>query len=71
MRSPVDNLFFAGEATCARFPGTVHGAFATGVMAAKECYRSFAEKNNDLALFQPVMAEAASNKLVPLRISRM
>ena len=71
MRTPVDNLFFAGEATCSKFPGTVHGAFATGVMAAKECYQSFAENDSDLALFQPVMAETASSKLLPLRISRM
>ena len=37
LRVPVDNLFFAGEETSVDFPGSVHGAFATGVMAAEDC----------------------------------
>ncbi|MCO5608400.1 hypothetical protein L7F22_062609 [Adiantum nelumboides] len=70
MRSPVDNLFFAGEATSSSFPGTVHGAFATGLIAAEACCISFAESFSDLALFQPVMAEAPT-KMLPLQISRL
>lgn len=71
MRSPVDNLFFAGEATSSNFPGTVHGAFATGLLAAEICCRSFVENFSDLALFQPVRAEVVPSKTMPIRISRM
>ncbi len=35
LAQPVDNLlFFAGEATSCNYPGTVHGAFLSGVQAA-------------------------------------
>ncbi|KAH7285193.1 hypothetical protein KP509_33G017300 [Ceratopteris richardii] len=71
MRSPVDNLFFAGEATSDNFPGTVHGAFATGLIAAEACRRYLMDSFSHLALFQPVMAEMSPAKKLPLRISRM
>lgn len=70
-RVAVDNLFFAGEATCMNFPGTVHGAFATGLLAAKECRRLFVKQYSDLALFQPVMAEEIPREYIPLQISRL
>lgn len=70
LRSPVDNLFWAGEATSERFPGTVHGAFATGVMAGNECLKRFAERCRDLQMFQPVMAKE-DELITPLQISRM
>ncbi|NEP59943.1 MAG: monoamine oxidase, partial [Symploca sp. SIO2G7] len=35
LAQPVDNLlFFAGEATSGNYPGTVHGAFLSGVQVA-------------------------------------
>lgn len=35
--TPVDDvLYFAGEATHRKFPGTVHGAYLSGVTAAEE-----------------------------------
>lgn len=71
MRCPVDNLFFAGEATSLNFPGTVHGAFSTGLMAAEDCRRTFMESYRHLTLFQPVMAEEVSYEMAPLQISRM
>ncbi|KAI8009242.1 Polyamine oxidase 2 [Camellia lanceoleosa] len=37
LRIPVDNLFFAGEATSVDYPGSVHGAYSTGLMAAEDC----------------------------------
>ncbi|KAG0559035.1 hypothetical protein KC19_10G073400 [Ceratodon purpureus] len=70
LRTPVDNLFWAGEATSERFPGTVHGAFATGVMAGNECLKRFAERCRDLEMFQPVMAKE-DELITPLQISRM
>jgi hypothetical protein len=36
LAAPVDSLFFAGEATDADHPGTVHGALASGERAARE-----------------------------------
>lgn len=70
LRTPVDNLFWAGEATSERFPGTVHGAFDTGVMAGNECLKRFAERCRDLQMFQPVMAKE-DELFTPLQISRM
>ncbi|KDP37732.1 hypothetical protein JCGZ_05222 [Jatropha curcas] len=70
LRIPVDNLFFAGEATSTRYPGSVHGAFATGLMAAEGCRMRVLERYGELDLFQPVMGEEASVS-VPLLISRM
>lgn len=70
LRVPVDNLFFAGEATSMSYPGSVHGAFSTGVMAAEDCRMRVLERYGELDLFQPVMGEEASVS-VPLLISRM
>eukprot|EP00249_Psilotum_nudum_P018171 c26674_g1_i2 orf=1483-2727(+) len=70
LRAPVDNVFFAGEATSLKFPGSVHGAFSTGLMAAEDCHRQFIEHYGHLKLFQPVMAEEVSCE-VPLQISRL
>uniref|UniRef100_A0A7I4F588 Amine oxidase domain-containing protein n=3 Tax=Physcomitrium patens TaxID=3218 RepID=A0A7I4F588_PHYPA len=70
LRAPVDSLFWAGEATSERFPGTVHGAFHTGVMAGSECLKRFAERCRDLEMFQPVMAKE-DELTTPLLISRM
>ncbi|XP_024528986.1 probable polyamine oxidase 2 [Selaginella moellendorffii] len=71
LRAPVDNLvFFAGEATSSSFPGTVHGAFATGVLAAAECRKTIEERCKDLELFQPAMAEEIE-LAIPLQISRL
>jgi len=35
-----DRLWFAGEATTAQYPGTVHGAYLTGERAAKACWKT-------------------------------
>lgn len=74
LRAPVGPLFFAGEATSRDFPGTVHGAYATGLAAAEECCKRFAESSRfaDLQLFAPAAAEAGPAPLpLPLKISRM
>ncbi|XP_050228327.1 polyamine oxidase 2-like [Mercurialis annua] len=70
LRIPVDNLFFAGEATSTSYPGSVHGAFSTGLMAAEDCRMRVLERYGELDLFQPVMGEDALVS-VPLLISRM
>ncbi|KAF7833393.1 putative polyamine oxidase 2 [Senna tora] len=70
LRIPVDNLFFAGEATSLNYPGSVHGAFSTGMMAAEDCRMRVLERYGEVDLFQPVMGEETSVS-VPLLISRM
>ncbi|CAJ1964948.1 unnamed protein product [Sphenostylis stenocarpa] len=70
LRVPVDNLFFAGEATSMSYPGSVHGAFSTGIMAAEDCRMRVLERYGELDLFQPVMGEEASLS-IPIQISRM
>ncbi|KAK4386292.1 Polyamine oxidase 2 [Sesamum angolense] len=70
LRIPVDNLFFAGEATSTDYPGSVHGAYSTGLMAAEDCRMRVLERYGELDLFQPVMGEDNPFS-VPLLISRM
>ncbi|XP_073312980.1 polyamine oxidase 2-like isoform X1 [Primulina huaijiensis] len=70
LRIPVDNLFFAGEATSMDYPGSVHGAYSTGLMAAQDCRMRVLERYGELDLFQPVMGEDVPIS-VPLLISRM
>ncbi|KAL5540155.1 hypothetical protein UlMin_044034 [Ulmus minor] len=70
LRIPVDNLFFAGEATSMSFPGSLHGAFSTGLMAAEDCRMRVLERYGELDLFQPVMGEDDLVS-VPLLISRL
>ncbi|KAF3445039.1 hypothetical protein FNV43_RR14732 [Rhamnella rubrinervis] len=70
LRVPVDNIFFAGEATSTNYPGSVHGAFSTGLMAAEDCRMRVLERYGELDLFQPVMGEETAVS-VPLLISRM
>ncbi|XP_024994102.1 probable polyamine oxidase 2 isoform X1 [Cynara cardunculus var. scolymus] len=70
LRIPVDNLFFAGEATSSDYPGSVHGAYSTGLMAAEDCRMRVLERYGELDLFQPVMGEDTLAS-VPLLISRI
>ncbi|KAJ4980405.1 hypothetical protein NE237_031242 [Protea cynaroides] len=68
LRVPVDNLFFAGEATSVDYPGSVHGAYSTGLMAAEDCRMRVLERYGEMDLFNPALGEEDS---VPLLISRM
>lgn len=70
LRIPVDNLFFAGEAMSMDYPGSVHGAYSTGLMAAEDCRMRVLERYGELDLFQPVMGEEGPIS-APLLISRM
>ncbi|KAL6529818.1 Polyamine oxidase 2 [Orobanche gracilis] len=70
LRIPVDHLFFAGEATSFDYPGSVHGAYSTGLMAAEDCRMRVLERYGELDIFQPVMGEEPPVS-VPLLISRM
>ncbi|KAM7468335.1 hypothetical protein LguiB_015897 [Lonicera macranthoides] len=71
LRIPVDNLFFAGEATSMDYPGSVHGAYSTGIMAAEGCRMRVLERYGELDIFQPVMGEDSPLVSAPLLISRM
>jgi polyamine oxidase len=70
LRIPVDNLFFAGEATSKDFAGSVHGAYSTGLMAAEECRMRVMERYGEQDLFQTV-AMSEDSLSVPLQISRL
>lgn len=64
---PLDNLFFAGEATSSSFPGSVHGAYSTGLLAAEDCRMRVLERYGE---FEHEIEEEAPAS-VPLLISRM
>ncbi|KAL8474137.1 hypothetical protein ACS0TY_030831 [Phlomoides rotata] len=70
LRIPVDNLFFAGEATSMDYPGSVHGAYSTGLMAAEDCRMRVLERYGELDLFQSVLGDDVP-VWVPLLISRL
>eukprot|EP00271_Cylindrocystis_brebissonii_P020904 TRINITY_DN7200_c0_g2_i1.p1 TRINITY_DN7200_c0_g2~~TRINITY_DN7200_c0_g2_i1.p1 ORF type:complete len:505 (-),score=49.49 TRINITY_DN7200_c0_g2_i1:1246-2760(-) len=55
-----DTLFFAGEATCKDFPATVHGAYKSGLDAARDVRRAVSAKQQHSAieLFAPAAAAA-------------
>ncbi|KAH9624336.1 hypothetical protein KSS87_006701 [Heliosperma pusillum] len=69
LRVPVDNLFFAGEATSINFPGSVHGAYSTGLQAAEDCRMRVLERYGELDLLFPTMVD--DGICVPVLISRM
>ncbi|XP_073107721.1 polyamine oxidase 3 [Elaeis guineensis] len=71
LRNPVDNLFFAGEATSFKYTGSVHGAFSTGQLAAEECRMHVLENYGGLDTFYPNMGEEMASASIPLLISRM
>lgn len=72
LRVPVDNVFFAGEATSSDHSGSVHGAYSTGLMAAEECRMRVLERyGGELELFQPLIGGEEVPISVPLLISRM
>lgn len=71
LRTPVDNLFFAGEATCMDYTGTVHGAFSTGLKAAEECRMRILEKRGEFDISELANSEEAAMVSVPLLISRI
>jgi len=41
---PIYNLYFSGEATTYKWPGTAHGAFSTGIEQAKLIFSQFQSK---------------------------
>ncbi|XP_010512134.1 PREDICTED: polyamine oxidase 3-like [Camelina sativa] len=67
LRVPLDNLFFAGEATSTSYPGSVHGAYSTGLLAAEDCRMRVLERYGEL---EHEMEEEAPTS-IPLLISRM
>ncbi|KAI3856289.1 hypothetical protein MKX03_014879, partial [Papaver bracteatum] len=64
LRIPIDNMFFAGEATSASYPGTVHGALSTGKMATPEECRT----RGKLDILKSFIAKETQ---VPIQISRL
>ncbi|GMH07085.1 hypothetical protein Nepgr_008925 [Nepenthes gracilis] len=69
LRIPIDNLFFAGEATSALYPGFVHGAYSTGLQAAENCRIRVLESYGEHDVFEPATGENTAS--VPLLISKM
>ncbi|KAG2324759.1 hypothetical protein Bca52824_007487 [Brassica carinata] len=65
LRVPLDNLFFAGEATSTSYPGSVHGAYSTGLLAAEDCRMRVLERYGELE--HEIEEEAPAS--VPLLIS--
>ncbi|KAL5716226.1 non-specific polyamine oxidase [Ranunculus cassubicifolius] len=69
LRVPIDNLFFAGEATSMNYPGSVHGAYSTGLMAAEDCRMRVLERHGEMDLC--LVTEEVASISVPLQISRL
>jgi hypothetical protein len=52
-RPLADKVFFAGEATNRKYPGTVHGAYMSGVRAAEEAMAALVTAGVDVKPFPP------------------
>ncbi|XP_038975194.1 polyamine oxidase 5-like isoform X1 [Phoenix dactylifera] len=69
-RTPVDNLYFAGEAASVDHSGSVLGAYTSGILAAEDCRRHILLQHGISDRFQIVLREAMS-EMIPFQISRM
>ncbi|KAM0945229.1 putative oxidoreductase [Dioscorea sansibarensis] len=83
-RAPVDNIYFAGEATSLDHSGSVHGAYSSGILAAEECRRDLSMKHGFADAFNLVLREEKTGhgfsdvlnlvlreEMVPFQISRI
>ena len=69
MAQPVGNLHFAGEATCASHPATVHGAYISGLRAASDIIEDLLgpiEVSNLLFASSPSVQEGKTQQQTPL-----
>lgn len=71
LRAPLGNLFFAGEAVSMDHQGSVHGAYASGVMAAQNCERLLSNRHGNMEKLQLVSLSHEIVETFPLQISRM
>ncbi|KAI8536626.1 hypothetical protein RHMOL_Rhmol10G0272200 [Rhododendron molle] len=72
LRLPLGNLFFAGEAVSMENQGSVHGAYSSGIMAAKNCRRYLLERHGTFEMIQLISGRDEDlEAAVPLQISRM
>lgn len=72
LRAPIGNLFFGGEAVSTDHQGSVHGAYAAGVMAAQNCQRYLLNRLGNLEKHQCVsFRNEVMENAFPLQISRM
>ncbi|KAG8485170.1 hypothetical protein CXB51_021771 [Gossypium anomalum] len=73
LREPLDNLFFGGEAVTEEHQGSVHGAYSSGVLAARNCESHLLERLGDFRKLQLISfsGEALLEPIFPLQISRM
>lgn len=65
--APIQNLFFAGEATIASHPATVHGAYLSGLRAAHEVFESMVGPITIPPTLVP--AASASKPSVPVEVT--
>lgn len=68
--APIQNLFFAGEATIATHPATVHGAYLSGLRAAHEVFESMV---GPVAIPSPLVPAAVPKKAssTPVDLTQM
>ncbi|KAM5558309.1 polyamine oxidase 5-like [Rosa sericea] len=72
LRAPLGNLFFGGEAVSMDHQGSVHGAYAAGLMAAENCQNHLLEKLGRLEKLQRAyVGDEVLEAIVPLQISRI
>ncbi|KAL9240975.1 hypothetical protein vseg_015136 [Gypsophila vaccaria] len=73
LRMPVGNLFFGGEAVSMEdHQGSVHGAYAAGIMAGESCQRHLLQRLGDTGKSPSISyRDDVNDASVPLQISRM
>ncbi|XP_074312343.1 polyamine oxidase 5-like isoform X2 [Silene latifolia] len=73
LRTPVGNLFFGGEAVSMEdHQGSVHGAYASGIMAGESCQRHLLQRLGVIEK-SPFLSyrDNINDASIPLQISRM
>ncbi|KAK8489023.1 hypothetical protein V6N12_018787 [Hibiscus sabdariffa] len=73
LKAPCGNLFFAGEAVSEEHSGSVHGAYSSGVTAARNCESHLLQRLGNFKKLRLIFrdGDALLEPMFPLQISRI